>query len=53
VQVGISTANKIEILSGLQAGDKVISANLSSFEAGELVQPKTDTMATFHATEAQ
>jgi RND family efflux transporter MFP subunit len=53
VQVGISTANKVEILGGLQAGDKVISANLSAFQSGELVQPKLDTMATFHASEAQ
>jgi RND family efflux transporter MFP subunit len=53
VEIGISTANRIEILSGLHAGDKVIAANLSSFQPGELVQPKLDTMATFDVTEAQ
>jgi RND family efflux transporter MFP subunit len=53
VQTGISTANRVEILSGLQSGDRVIAANLSSFQSGELVQPKLDTMATFNATEAQ
>lgn len=53
VQTGISTANRVEILSGLEQGDRVIAANLSSFQAGELVEPKLDTMATFNATEAQ
>jgi RND family efflux transporter MFP subunit len=53
VEVGISTANRVEILSGLQDGDRVIAASLSSYQSGELVQPKLDTMATFDATEAQ
>lgn len=53
VQVGISTANRTEILSGLQAGDKVIATNLSSYQAGELVQPRIDTMTSFHEVEAQ
>lgn len=53
VQVGISTANRTEILSGLQAGDKVIATNLSSYQAGELVQPRVDTMTSFHEAEAQ
>jgi len=53
VQLGISTANRIEILSGLQAGDKIIATNLSSYQAGELVQPRLDTMTSFHEAEAQ
>ncbi len=53
VQVGITTSNRTEILSGLQAGDKVIATNLSSYRAGELVQPRIDTMTSFHETEAQ
>ncbi|HEY5382754.1 MAG TPA: efflux RND transporter periplasmic adaptor subunit [Acidobacteriaceae bacterium] len=53
VQIGISTANRMEILSGLEAGDKVIAANLSSFQPGELVQPKLDNMATFNVTGEQ
>lgn len=53
VQTGISTANKVEILSGLQSGDKVIAVNLSAFRSGELVRPKLDTMTTFNAAEAQ
>jgi RND family efflux transporter MFP subunit len=53
VQVGISTANSTEILSGLQAGDKIIATNLSSYQNGELVQPRVDTMTSFHEAEAQ
>jgi len=40
VQVGVSTADKIEILSGLNEGDKVIVANLTTFQTGEHVTPK-------------
>ncbi len=40
VQIGVSTANHIEILSGLNAGDKVIFANLAAFQQGESVTPK-------------
>jgi RND family efflux transporter MFP subunit len=53
VQVGISTANRIEILSGLEAGDRIVATNLSSYQPGELVQPKLDTMTSFHEAEAQ
>ena len=53
VQVGISTANRTEILSGLEEGDRIIATNLSSYQAGELVQPKVDTITSFHQAEAQ
>jgi RND family efflux transporter MFP subunit len=53
VQVGIATANRTEILHGLQSGDKVIATNLSSYQAGELVQPRIDTMTSVHEAEAQ
>lgn len=53
VQIGFSTANRTEVLSGLQDNDRVISKNLSGYEAGELVQPKPDTMPAFSETEAQ
>ena len=53
VQVGISTANRTEVLSGLNPGDKVITANLSSYQAGEHVQPKLDAMVSYDAAEAQ
>jgi RND family efflux transporter MFP subunit len=40
VKIGVSTANNVEILEGLQQGDLVIVANLSSFQQGEQVKPK-------------
>lgn len=51
VQLGISTANRIEILSGLRTGDRVIAANLSSYQPGEAVRPKLDTMTAYNVTE--
>jgi RND family efflux transporter MFP subunit len=44
VQIGVSTANRVEILAGLQPGDLVIVANLSSFQQGEVVSPKRSSM---------
>lgn len=44
VEVGVSTANRTEILSGLHAGDRVIATNLSSYQTGETVEPKASTM---------
>ena len=44
VRIGVSTANRIEILSGLNVGDKVIVANLATFSPGELVTPKRSSM---------
>jgi len=40
VQVGISTAVRTEILSGLSDGDKVVVANLATFHPGETVVSK-------------
>ncbi|HEY0795179.1 MAG TPA: efflux RND transporter periplasmic adaptor subunit [Acidisarcina sp.] len=40
VRIGVLTANRIEILSGLNVGDKVIVANLGAFSEGENVTPK-------------
>jgi RND family efflux transporter MFP subunit len=45
VRIGVSTANRVEILSGVNAGDKVIVANLSTFQPGETVTPKLSSMA--------
>lgn len=44
VHVGIATANRIEVVSGLQAGERVIVANLSSFAPGQTVVPKQSSM---------
>lgn len=40
VQTGITTANRVEVVSGLHEGEQVIVANQSSFQPGELVSPK-------------
>lgn len=53
VKIGISTPNQIGILSGLNDGDRVIAANLSSFQPGELVKPHRSAMLTAAAGEDQ
>jgi len=53
VQTGLTTANRIEILSGVNAGEQVIVANQASFAPGEAVTPKQSAMANASATEAQ
>jgi RND family efflux transporter MFP subunit len=44
VRIGASTANRVEILSGVKQGDSVIVANLASFLPGEVVAPKRTAM---------
>jgi RND family efflux transporter MFP subunit len=45
VRVGIAGANRVEILTGLNAGDKVIIANLATFHPGQAVTPKLSAMS--------
>lgn len=40
VTLGLETANKIEVLSGLKEGDLVVIGGRSSLQAGQHVQPK-------------
>jgi RND family efflux transporter MFP subunit len=40
VRTGIEGPEKVEILDGLRAGDRVIVGNLSSYEPGQKVTPK-------------
>lgn len=40
VQLGLESANRVEVLSGLSPGDQVVIGNASDFHAGEKVQPK-------------
>ena len=40
VELGVTTATEAQILSGVNAGDKVIVAQLANFETGEKVTPK-------------
>jgi RND family efflux transporter MFP subunit len=39
VTLGIQTANKVQITSGLQAGDRVIAAGQANYQSGEVVTP--------------
>lgn len=45
VQVGLQGSNRIEIKSGLQAGDLVITGAQSNYQAGETVKPKMEQLA--------
>ncbi len=49
VTVGIQTANRMEILSGVKAGERVIASDQTSYEPGEAVAPH----AAFIPTTAQ
>ena len=49
VTLGIQTSNRVEITSGLQAGDNVIAAGQTSYQPGEVVSPH----AAFIPTAAQ
>lgn len=50
VRVGVSTANRVEILSGLSAGDNVVVANLATFQQGESVTPKQSSITGMKST---
>jgi RND family efflux transporter MFP subunit len=41
VTLGIQTSNRVEITSGLQAGDNVIAAGQTGYQIGEVVSPHT------------
>ncbi len=40
VKVGIRTADKAEIVSGLEAGDPVVVGNRAGLDAGEKIKPR-------------
>ncbi|HKO17823.1 MAG TPA: efflux RND transporter periplasmic adaptor subunit, partial [Acidobacteriaceae bacterium] len=40
VRIGVSTANRVELLSGVNEGDRIVAVNLSTYQPGELVTPK-------------
>ena len=45
ISLGIETASKVEVRSGLNEGDLVVIAGRSSLQPGEEVRPKVTTMA--------
>lgn len=51
VQLGIQTATSVQILSGVQAGDRVIFGGQGSYHAGETVQPTPVNLAVLGVTQ--
>jgi multidrug efflux pump subunit AcrA (membrane-fusion protein) len=45
ISLGIETASKVEVRSGLNEGDLVVIAGRSSLQPGQEVRPKVTTMA--------
>jgi multidrug efflux pump subunit AcrA (membrane-fusion protein) len=45
VQLGLETATKVEVKSGLKEGDMVVIGNRSGLRPGEEVRPKLTTMS--------
>jgi multidrug efflux pump subunit AcrA (membrane-fusion protein) len=45
ISLGIETASKVEVRSGLNEGDLVVIAGRSSLQPGEEVRPKVTNMA--------
>jgi RND family efflux transporter MFP subunit len=45
VQTGVEDPSRVEILGGVNEGDRVIVGNLDAYQAGELVRPKPSQMA--------
>jgi RND family efflux transporter MFP subunit len=45
IHTGIEGSDRIQILSGLNEGDRVIVGNLGKYRSGQLVDPKMSTMA--------
>src|SRR5277367_3374855 len=45
IHTGIEGSDRIQILSGLNEGDRVIVGNLSKYRSGQRVDPKVSTMA--------
>jgi hypothetical protein len=40
IQVGLETPNHVEVLSGLNEGDRVVIGSRASLQSGEQVHPK-------------
>lgn len=44
IRTGIEDPNRVQVLSGLNEGDRVIVGNLAAFQPGQKVAPKVSTM---------
>ena len=40
IQTGLEDPNRVEVLAGLNEGERVIVGNFGSFQPGQLVEPK-------------
>ncbi len=49
ITLGIQTENEAEVLSGLNAGDRVVISDRGSLRVGETVQPKLTQAATYQS----
>ena len=45
IETGIEDPNRVEVLAGLQSGDRVIVGNLGAYQPGQQVDPKPSRMA--------
>jgi RND family efflux transporter MFP subunit len=45
IQTGIEDPNRVEVLAGLQPGDRVIVGNLGAYQPGQRVDPRPSRMA--------
>lgn len=45
IRTGIQDANRMQVLAGLQEGDRVITGNQQAYQAGEVVTPRTSSIA--------
>jgi RND family efflux transporter MFP subunit len=50
IQTGLEDPNRVEVLSGLNEGERVIVGNFGSFQPGQVVEPK---ITTFNSDAAQ
>jgi RND family efflux transporter MFP subunit len=51
VEAGVESSNNVEILGGLNEGERVIVGNLGSYQPGELVKPKESSFTNTSGTE--
>jgi RND family efflux transporter MFP subunit len=50
VQVGVESSDAVEILSGLNEGERVLVGNLGSYQPGEVVRPKAGALTATSST---
>ena len=46
--LGVQTASRVEVISGVTEGDRVVAANLNSFTPGEAVRAQQVTLPAYN-----